>query len=242
VYLHEASSANPTLARARARLTAVLTEGEPPLLKRLLVDTDMESLRDFAALLEKGVDRAVDRLFTQLAVEQWPDIFRHEERDFWESQSTWTTRAGLRARQEELRILRDVKIPENAEAIGRAASYGDLSENAEWTAAIEEQRNLTNRAMELEAELEKARLIENATIPADTVAPGTRVVYSDVATGARHEIEILGPWDADGEKRISYRSPLAAGMLGLMPGDVAEIELPSSRLSVRVEAVQPLAL
>jgi transcription elongation factor GreA len=236
------TSANPPLRRPRTRLVAVLTAGDPPLRPRVLAGADMETLRECAALVEMGVDRAVDRLFTQVAVELWPDIFRHDERDFWESKDTWTTRAGLRRRQEELRVLRDVKIPENAEAIGRAASYGDLSENAEWTAAIEEQRNLTNRAMELEAELERARLIENATLPGETVAPGMRVVYRDVASGARNEIEILGPWDADGEKRISYRSPLAAGMLGLKPGDEAVIQLPSSTLSVRIESVQPIAL
>jgi transcription elongation factor GreA len=242
VHLHEVTSANPTLSRARAKLVAVLTEGKPPLLERLLADADTETLHAFAKLLEKGVDRAVDRVFTQVAVSLDPDIFRREERNFWESANTWTTRAGLKKRQEELRVLRDVKIPENAEAIGRAASYGDLSENAEWTAAIEEQRNLTNRAMELEAEIESASLIENVSVPADTVAPGTRVAYRELPSGSRHEIEILGPWDADGERCISYRSPLAQGMLGHGPGDELEIELPSGRLAVHIDSVQVLPL
>jgi transcription elongation factor GreA len=242
VHLHDVTSANPTLSRARARLVSLLTEGDPPVLRRLLADTDAETLRAFALLLEKGVDRGVDRVFTQVAVEIFPDIFRHEERAFWESANTWTTRAGLHKRQEELRILRDIKIPENAEAIGRAASYGDLSENAEWTAAIEEQRNLTNRAMELESEIERASLIESAHVPADVVAPGTRVSYRELASGSAHQIEILGPWDADGERRISYRSPLASGMLGLEPGEEVEIELPSGRLTVRIEAIEPIVL
>jgi len=242
VHLHEVTSANPTLARARAKVVAVLTEGEPPLLRRLLAGSDAETLRGLAQLLEKGVDRAVDRVFTQFAVESSPDIFRHDDRAFWESTGTWTTRAGLAKQREELRILRDVKIPENAEAIGRAASYGDLSENAEWTAAIEEQRNLTNRAMEVESEIERASLIENAMLPEDTVAPGTRVSYRELASGTTHRIEILGPWDADGEQRISYRSPLASGMLGLGPGDEVEIQLPNGRLAVRVETIEPIEL
>jgi len=242
VHLHEVTSANPTLSRARAKLVSVLTEGKPPLLRRLLADSSPESLHGLARLLEKGVDRSVDRVFTQVAVELSPDIFSHADRAFWESANTWTTRAGLARRQEELRILRDIKIPENAEAIGRAASYGDLSENAEWTAAIEEQRNLTNRAMELESEIERASLIETAILPENTVAPGTRVDYLELPSGSAHRIEILGPWDADGEQRISYRSPLANGMLGLEPGDEVEIELPSGRLSVRIEAVEPIVL
>ncbi len=242
VHLNEFTGANPTLARSRTRLIAVLTEGENPLLRRLLASADVETLRGFSALMEKGVDRAIDRLFTQVVVELWPDFFRHEDHEFWESDNLWTTRPGLQRRQEELRLLRDVKIPENAEAIGRAASYGDLSENAEWTAALEEQRNLTNRAMELEAELERARLIESQTLPEGKVAPGTRVAYRDLGNDSLHQIEILGPWDADGEKRISYRSPLAKGMLGLGVGDEAHIELPSARISVRIEDVQTLAL
>ena len=239
VHVNEVTSANAMLTRSRAKLIQVLTEGEQPLLRRLLAGADLETLRGLQKLMEKGVDRAIDRLFTQVAVELVPDFFRHDERAFWESANTWTTRAGLVRRQEELRVLRDVKIPENAEAIGRAASYGDLSENAEWTAAIEEQRNLTNRAMELETELENARLIESAIVSESIVAPGTRVKYIDLASKTVHEIEILGPWDADGERRISYRSPLAAGMLGLAPGDETVIELPSERISVRIEDVQP---
>jgi transcription elongation factor GreA len=242
VHLHGVTSANPTLSRARARLVALLTEGEPPLLRRLLADSDLETLRGFASLLENGVDRAIDRLFTQVAVGLSPDVFKVEERAFWDSQQIWVTRAGMHRLQEELRLLRDVKIPENAEAIGRAASYGDLSENAEWSAAIEEQRNLTNRAMELEGELANARLIENALLPEGLVAPGTHVRYRDLESGSEHEIDVLGPWDADGERRVSYRSPLAAGMLGRRAGDEALLSLPSGRVAVRILSVAPIAL
>ncbi len=240
VHLYGVTSANPTLSRARARLVSLLTEGDPPLLRVLLQDSDLESLRAFAALIETGVDRAIDRVFTQLAIEFSPDVFRAEERAFWDSPHTWTTRAGLRSRQEELRLLRDVKIPENAEAIGRAASYGDLSENSEWSAAIEEQRTLTTRAMELEVEIQNARLLESAILPVDMVAPGTRVRYRDLASGGEHEIDILGPWDADGESRVSYRSPLAAGMLGRRSGEETDVILPNARLRVQIVSVEPI--
>src|SRR5204863_3752391 len=126
VHLHDVTSANPTLARSRTRLIALMIEGKPPLLARLLAGADLETLRGYASLIEKGVDRALERVFTQVAVEIAPDVFRFEDRAFWDTPNTWTTRKGLLARQEELRILRDIKIPENAENIGRAASYGDL--------------------------------------------------------------------------------------------------------------------
>jgi transcription elongation GreA/GreB family factor len=60
--------------------------------------------------------------------------------------------------------------------------------------------------------------------------------------GTLHQIDILGPWDADGEKRISYRSPLAFGMLGLHPGDETEITLPSGSIRVKIETVEPAVL
>jgi transcription elongation factor GreA len=240
VHLYDVTSANPALMRARMRLSQLLATGEPCLLERLMRAGGTETLRALATLIESGVDRAIERRFTKAAVEIDPDIYKGDARDFWDSDSIWTTRAGLKQRQEELRVLRDVKIPENAEAIGRAASYGDLSENSEWSAAIEDQRNLTQRAMELEAEIERARLIENAILPEDRVAPGTRVRYVEVASGKAHTIDVLGPWDADGETRVSYRSPLAAGMLGEGPGAEVDLTLPSGTLRVRVETIEPI--
>jgi transcription elongation factor GreA len=207
----------------------------------LLQSCDVEALRGFANLLEAGVDRSVERLFTRVAVELSPEVFRGEERPFWSIEGTWTTRAGLERRRAELVELRDVKIPANAEAIGKAASYGDLSENSEWEAAIEDQRHLTARAMELEEEVRGAELIENAGIPPDTVAPGTRVRYRELDTGREHTVRILGPWD-NGDDVISYRSPIARGMLGRHPGESSTVELPTGTLSVQVLEVQPLEL
>ena len=237
VYLHRGAPGDVILTRARARLSELLTRGDPPLLRRLLADGDLESLRGLAALLDGGVDPVIDRLFTQVAVSISPDVFRGDERPFWQSSAIWTSRVGLRKRQEELRILRDVKIPANAEAIGVAASHGDLSENAEWEAAIAEQRILTQRAMELEADVRAAQLLEDTAIPPGTVAPGTAVTYRELdGNGEAQRVEIVGPWDIERDDQVSYRSPLAAGMLGARRGHTAQLELPSG--TVRVEIVE----
>jgi transcription elongation factor GreA len=157
---------------------------------------------------------------------------------FWLEDRIWTTRTGLARRDAELRELRDKKIPANAEAIARAASYGDLSENAEWDHAIEEQRQLTGAAATIEAELRLAALLENAPIREDTVCPGTVVRYRELPAGEEHEVVLLGPWD-DAPNAISYRAPLAGGMLGLRPGDQARIELPSGPLSIEILSAHP---
>ena len=240
LYLQKNAPGNVEFGRARQRLTTLLTSGNPPLLKSFLEDADEATLRGFATMVEGRLEGQLERLFTRVAVEISPLIFRGEDRPFWEGSSIWTTRAGLKAHEAELRELRDVKIPENAEAIGRAASYGDLSENSEWEAAIEEQRNLTTKAMELETQVRDAQLLEEAALPANTVSPGTRVRYREIPTSEEKEVSILGPWEADGVEIISYRSPIAEGMLGKHPGDVATLTLPNGTLEVEVLEVQPL--
>jgi transcription elongation factor GreA len=161
---------------------------------------------------------------------------------FWEGEAIWTTRGGLERRRAELRLLREEKIPANQDAIGKAAAMGDLSENAEWEMAIQEQQKLTQRASEIEAELRVVELLEDAILPEDTVCPGTFVRYRDLDSSSEHEIAILGPWDTDGEQVVSYRAPLAAGLLGRHPGDRARIKLPAGELSVEVLAARPAEL
>lgn len=239
LFLQKNAPGNIMYGRARQRLTTLLTSGEPPLLRFLLADADEATLRGFASMVEGGLDGVLERLFTRVAVEISPLIFRGEERPFWEGSSIWTTRAGLKQHEEELRILRDIKIPENAEAIGRAASYGDLSENSEWESAIEEQRNLTAKAMELEAQVRDAQLLEEAAVPAETVAPGTQVSYHEEVSGEDKEVSILGPWEADGEAVISYRSPIAVGMLGKKVGDTTTLTLPTGPIDVVVKKIVP---
>lgn len=241
VQLDRATATETVLVRARTRLAQVLTKGKQPLMRSLLADADRETLRSFASQLESGVERDIDRMFTRIAIDISPNVFRGDERPFWESGGTWTTRKGLARREAELRELKEVKIPANSEAIGVAASYGDLSENSEWEAAIEDQRNLTNRAMELESELREVQLIENAALPEGIVCPGTAVVYRE--HGKDHRIRILGPWDAEeGPDVVSYRSPLAAGMLGKRAGAHATIKLPTGQSQVEIVSVEPLHL
>jgi transcription elongation GreA/GreB family factor len=97
--------------------------------------------------------------------------------------------------------------------------------------------------MEIESELRRAELIENAILPEDTVSPGTVARYRDLANGVEGEITILGPWDAEqAEHVVSYRAPLAAGLLGKKPGQKATITLPSGTQELQVIAVRPFVL
>jgi transcription elongation GreA/GreB family factor len=240
--LHTAEGADPVRTRAQTKLANVLCNGEPSLMARLLEDATRRELRALMPILGKGVDGIVDRTFTHVAISSFPTIYRDDNRPFWEEENViWTTQAGLSKREEELRELREVKIPANSEAIGKAASFGDLSENSEWESALEEQRNLTVRATEIEEEVRQARLIEHAAIPEGIAAPGTRVTYSD-DKGEQRTVQLLGPWDADGKEIISYRSPVAQGMLGVRAGEPATLQLPGGATQVKLVAIETLAL
>ena len=242
-FLKSEAGASSPLARTHKRLVSLLTGGEPALVDALCRGCDKDALRTAHLIVERGVDVALDRSFTHVIAEIAPEIFKAGERPFWESEATlWTTREGLARRQAELKELIEVKIPDNAEAIGRAASYGDLSENSEWEAALEEQRNLTTRASEIEVEVAKAGLIENATLPEGVVAPGTQVRFVEADSGEERSMRILGPWDTDQDDVISYRSPLANGLLGKRVGDSATLKLPSGELDVDILSVAVLQL
>ena len=114
--------------------------------------------------------------------------------------TTWSNWAGDRrceprdlVRPGSLRELTEVKIPANQDAIGVAASYGDLSENSEWEAAMEEQRNLTSRAMAMEEELRNTGLIEEAVAAAlsDTLDPAARTAACRDRRAVAFGVEIL---------------------------------------------------
>jgi len=241
-FLKNTIGASSPLVRCEKRLVTMLITGTPSLIENLCRDCDPEGLRTAHLMVERGVDVALDRAFTHVIAEIAPEIFKVGERPFWEMSTIWSTRDGLARRQAELRELIDVKIPENSEAIGKAASFGDLSENSEWDAALEEQRNLTTRAAEIEAEVSKAGLIESATLPEDTVAPGTTVKFRETVSGDERSFTLLGPWDADGDKIISYRSPFAAGLLGKRKGQTTTLVLPAGELEIEILGIEPVQL
>jgi transcription elongation factor GreA len=243
-WLSSTRRATPENSRLLNRIVTLLVGKKDPLLPRLLAQTGREELESAYALMGRsGNDfpEEVAEVLIKAARDRFPDLLARPEEPFWEKDVILTTRKGLARRQEEFRILRDVKIPENSRAIGAAASHGDLSENSEWEAAIEDQRNLTQRATEMEAELRKARLLEECELPEDVVAPGTRVTLSDFAEGAPKMCSLLGPWDQEEEEGvISYLAPLAKGLLGKRAGDVTTIQTPGGKRQVRIEKIEPL--
>ena len=229
--------------RAHTRLVEFLTGGAEPVLAKLLQGSKVSEVRSIQRLTQRGVEEAIDNLLISIAIHAEDDTGEEGPGYFWDDDSIWTTRGGLERISRELKELKDVKMPENEEAIGRAAALGDLSENSEWESALEEKRNLSARAAAMEEDLSKARLLENAILPEGVVSPGTRVRYRELGSSKENRVTLLGPWDGErGDDVVSYRAPLAQGLLGLGQGGVRTIELPGGTIEVEVLEIEPVAV
>jgi transcription elongation GreA/GreB family factor len=146
----------------------------------------------------------------------------------------YATDEGVTRRRKEYETLVNVLIPENAAEIGRAASYGDLSENAEWSAAIEKQTQLTRKSEDMIAELNRVRIIDPEMQDGEHATLGSRVKLA-AEDGKQFDYVVLGPFEADNEKGvISYLSPLGASILGRKKGEEFAVETPSGSVKYRV--------
>lgn len=151
-----------------------------------------------------------------------PEIFVESAKP-WEEDVFYTTESGLTRRQGELDHLVQNKLPEVAKQIGEAASHGDLSENAEYTAALEKRDQITSNATRIESELARAKVIEPEMTRTEFVNVGTRVTMRDLDSGRETVYAFLGAWDSDPDKRIlSYKAPLALAFMGRRVGETVE--------------------
>jgi transcription elongation factor GreA len=229
--------------RVHTRLVEFLA-GKEPMLEQLLDGADPRTLRSVQLLIQRGVEESIDNIVTSLVFHAGPVEGSEGPPAFWaDEDKIYTTRSGLDRTRRELKELYEVKMPENEAAIGRAAAMGDLSENAEWDAAMEEKRNLSDRAGRMESEIRRATLLENESLPDDMVCPGTVVRYRDMTTQETHTITILGPWDTEGrDDVVSYKAPLARGLLGLHVRDQRTVQLPAGSIEVEVLTIAPAAI
>ena len=119
----------------------------------------------------------------------------------------------------KLEQLINVEIPKNSEEIGVAQEKGDLRENSEYKAALENQTILQASVTQLEADIKAVQQISPEDVDVSSVSIGTRVKLRDSATGDIFVYSILDQWDADVDKGIiSYKSPLGKVLMGAKKG------------------------
>lgn len=134
------------------------------------------------------------------------------------------TPAGLKALEDELQELKVVKRKEVAQKIKEAREQGDLSENAEYDAAKDEQRDMEARIEEIEKILKNAEVIDEK-FKKGVISLGCVVVLEDISLGQEVTYHIVGSTEADIlQNKISNEAPIGRALLGAKIGDVVQVE------------------
>ncbi len=145
------------------------------------------------------------------------------------------TADGLRRLEQELEELKGPKRREVAERIKVAREFGDLSENAEYEAAKNEQAFVEGRVMELENLLRNARIVQDSDVDPRRVNLGTTVTLRDMESGELEEYTIVGSSEADPlENRISYECPIGKAVFGQVTGSVVDVRLPGGQARYQI--------
>jgi transcription elongation factor GreA len=132
-----------------------------------------------------------------------------------------------------------VERPRIIKAIEEARSHGDLSENAEYHAAKEQQGWTEARVAELEDKLSRAEIIDITKLSGNTVMFGAKVTLIDEETEDKTSYQIVGEFEADVKKgKISVTSPIARAIIGKKPGDSVEVSTPGGGKSYEIAKVK----
>ncbi len=145
------------------------------------------------------------------------------------------TQKGFLRLEQELKNLKGVERPNIIAAIAEARSHGDLSENAEYSAAKEKQGFIEGRIQELEAIVSRAQVINPAEIQGNVIRFGATVAVVDVDTDVENSYQIVGDYEADiKENKISLSSPLAKALIGKEVGDEVVYTAPGGKKTYEV--------
>ena len=149
------------------------------------------------------------------------------------------TKASYQKLQEELEDLKVNKRKEIAQKIKEAREQGDLSENAEYDAAKDEQRDIETHIEELENLLKNAEIIDHKKIDFDKIHMGCKVKIRDMGTRREMTYEIVPSTEVNSrEKKISYESPIGAALMNKEVGEVVEIQIPAGTIRYKVLEIQ----
>lgn len=149
------------------------------------------------------------------------------------------TKAGLERLEKELRQMKTVERPNIIQAIAEARAHGDLSENAEYSAAKEKQSFIEGRIQELEAVISRAEVIEVDSIRHAHIVFGATVTLVDEETEEEIRYQIVGDYEADiTQGRISTSAPIARALIGKGAGISVEVNTPKGQKFYEVLKVE----
>ncbi|MDR3313014.1 MAG: transcription elongation factor GreA [Oscillospiraceae bacterium] len=154
------------------------------------------------------------------------------------SNQTFLTAEGYKRLTDELEALRTTGRDQIAEKIKEARSFGDLSENAEYDEAMNEQAIMEAKISRLEDELKNARILDEDELSTEVVGIGSHVELYDHTYQEDLQFQIIGKSQANPEEnRISDESPVGKALLGHKVGDQVEIEVPNGTLRLEIKSI-----
>lgn len=145
------------------------------------------------------------------------------------------TQTGYQTLEAELKNLKSVERPAVIQAIAEAREHGDLSENAEYHAAREQQSFIEGRIQELEGVISSAQIIDPSKMSGDTVKFGATVIVADEDTDEEKTLQIVGQYESDADNgKISLTAPIAKAMISKSEGDSFTVKTPAGEKSYEI--------
>jgi transcription elongation factor GreA len=145
------------------------------------------------------------------------------------------SKEGYEKRKAQLDKMKNEDMPRIAEQIAQARGYGDLSENAEFDAAVESQGMLQAKINELQNELARAMIVDKTTLPTDRVIFGAKVRVLDLDLEEEEDFILVGPGDEDyDQNKILLTSPIGQGLVGKKVGEEVEVPIPRGKLRLKI--------
>lgn len=167
-------------------------------------------------------------------------IFRGRNNKDMEEKKNILTYAGLKKYEDELHTLKVERRQEVAQKIKEAMEQGDLSENAEYDAAKDEQRDIEARIEELEKILKNVEVVTGEDVALDRISVGCRVKIHDIEFDEDLDYSIVGSTEANSlENKISNESPVGKALMGAKVGDVVKVDTMAGSLSYKILSIAP---
>ena len=167
-------------------------------------------------------------------------IFRGRNNKDMEEKKNILTYAGLKKYEDELHSLKVERRQEVAQKIKEAMEQGDLSENAEYDAAKDEQRDIEARIEELEKILKNVEVVTGEDVALDRISVGCRVKIHDIEFDEDLDYSIVGSTEANSlENKISNESPVGKALMGAKVGDVVKVDTMAGSLSYKILSIAP---
>jgi transcription elongation factor GreA len=145
------------------------------------------------------------------------------------------SKEGYEKKKAQLDWYKNEEMPRIAEQIALARGFGDLSENAEFDAAVEAQGMLQARINDLQNMLGQAYIVEKSTLPSDRVVYGSKVRVLDLSINEEEDFILVGPGEEDyDQNKILLTSPIGQGLVGKKVGEQVDVQIPRGVLKLKI--------